>query len=1432
MVPNQQHQPSSVPPASVKSGIYIAVRLKPLTDDVTNSCIQIDDDGADSNTKLKLRNKTFTFDKIVDADASTGSLYDGACRHAITQTFQSTDCNVSVLAYGQTGAGKTHTINGMVPLMLRDLYTSSSSSPLPASPRNRPATSEGGVLSNVSALTSPSPTFAAGCYDQLSAVSGTSRPSSSHQPISLLDLYNNSQHSASSQPPSQHQQHHHQPSHPSTISRPSLSTPRTTSSASTHHAGYVVTAVEVYGDKVLDLLVNVRSALAASVALGKYNMGEGVLPAPAVIQVFETPDGGIETAATRVHVGSEDEASSIVEYANAQRSVAATAMNSGSSRSHSILTFHKTTTVPFSARGLSQNPTQRGAAAPPVAKLQIVDLAGSERQKKTNNGGQRFKESVAINQGLLALGNVIRALAQADDQRRQYEKLIKELPTTTTNGILRKTAAAPVPPSAAHIPYRASKLTRLLQDTLSPHTRTVFIACVSQDVDNADESIRTLQYSAKAMKITQVPRAMSSSPIYSRHQGRGAGDRASSMPPHGTTTPDVMCCRCGGAGGDDSYQHRFGGNGGGGTPPQELRRRCQDQLVMIEEQEVEIQLLHNQKEEVMEELVSARELLEDERVHYDRLLETLESEKTINEGRLHEKERTTSRLEAALIDLKDELSQDEKVFSRLTESLHTSKRDNKKLQDVITVLRNEVEEAKSKRATLEVNIERLSGRLTTLETERQHLKSEQMSLRSKAAAAVARQPQRPSVAEIATSTTSLNLRVRPTTSGTNGGGRLASSRREAQTTTTTRQVYNPPPTLPIAASSRHILPTSSTTRPTPLELKDIDHQQNASPDPSYPIGAILSPSPLTNVSNNIIDDDDDYHCNSSRNLAIQTEILVRQLEEDDEVLCPQSCATSEVDYHEVPQNNKDHNAKAATGKVSTSAAAAVVSPSRAARHMYSSAYYNEHPTRSPVSNREQLAKLGEHTSSSGGGEDTSRTLMTSGGVSAENNSRNSARISQPSSGGAVVHRHQGGASQHPLVPRISIPIKGGPTSIPAHHTARALFDEVAENDVELGAVAYYESSEAHHSQSTESLHHNHADPKPYTFHTGRSNRQEAITYPSLRPPTTAASSCTAAPHGTTHLLPRPSTNGGASSKGPRSATKVQLFNSTSTLRESLESEFLGLYKRPSDSLYSDTRQPPPQPEEQRPQHQHPRRISVAPAGGGVIVDTTFSRPPLRPLPQGKAHTPCANLPQEHPQYPVPPAPPASTQPKPTTNTNTTAPQHHHDRHQHEKKVTVNNKKSVPTTTATATTSPQPRKGGETLVDYIKKWDVENVSSFGGMGGTEDSRLESRDSSERFSVHYNATSSSQQHHHNHQGRIGNSQEAAEVQHQYTTSSSAHHKQQQYQLWGNPFHATSPSLHPPPSQQHNTLRTSTERSAELAEENRALRQQLAAIQKQLF
>lgn len=147
---------------------------------------------------------------------------------------------------------------------------------------------------------------------------------------------------------------------------------------------------------------------------------------------------------------------------SSDRAVGATAMNAQSSRSHAIFTI----TV--------QKVPKDNPAAATIARFHLVDLAGSERSKKTQAVGEQFKEGVKINQGLLALGNVISALG-----------------TGGQNG--------------GHIGYRDSKLTRLLQDSLGGNSMTLILACVSPADYNCDETISTLRYADRARKIKNKP---------------------------------------------------------------------------------------------------------------------------------------------------------------------------------------------------------------------------------------------------------------------------------------------------------------------------------------------------------------------------------------------------------------------------------------------------------------------------------------------------------------------------------------------------------------------------------------------------------------------------------------------------------------------------------------------------------------------------------------------------------------------------------------------------------------------------------------------------------------------------------------------------------------------------------------------------------------
>lgn len=156
----------------------------------------------------------------------------------------------------------------------------------------------------------------------------------------------------------------------------------------------------------------------------------------------------------------------------AARASGSTAMSQASSRSHLVFS--------IGLRGTQL--LQDGSSRRISSVIRLVDLAGSERQKKTQTSGTRFAESVHINGGLLALGNVINALATASS-----------MPDAKA--------------AHTHIPYRDSKLTRLLVDCLGGNGRTLFIACVSPTASNQHETLSTLRYAQRVLAIKNHPAA-------------------------------------------------------------------------------------------------------------------------------------------------------------------------------------------------------------------------------------------------------------------------------------------------------------------------------------------------------------------------------------------------------------------------------------------------------------------------------------------------------------------------------------------------------------------------------------------------------------------------------------------------------------------------------------------------------------------------------------------------------------------------------------------------------------------------------------------------------------------------------------------------------------------------------------------------------------
>lgn len=208
---------------------------------------------------------------------------------------------------------------------------------------------------------------------------------------------------------------------------------------------YLVRAsyLEIYKEEVLDLL---NKGGVQKLEL-KEKPGSGVYVKDLSTALVENPAKLME----------------IMVKGNKNRHVGQTKMNHESSRSHSIFTV----TIECAEIGAD------GKAHIKVGKLNMVDLAGSEKQSKTQAEGVRLEEAIKINLSLTTLCHVISSLVEGKGK---------------------------------YVPYRDSKLTRLLQDSLGGNTKTVMIANIGPADYNMDETLSTLRYASRAKHIQNKPR--------------------------------------------------------------------------------------------------------------------------------------------------------------------------------------------------------------------------------------------------------------------------------------------------------------------------------------------------------------------------------------------------------------------------------------------------------------------------------------------------------------------------------------------------------------------------------------------------------------------------------------------------------------------------------------------------------------------------------------------------------------------------------------------------------------------------------------------------------------------------------------------------------------------------------------------------------------
>lgn len=206
---------------------------------------------------------------------------------------------------------------------------------------------------------------------------------------------------------------------------------------------YLVRAayVEIYNDKIRDLMNPLRGDLV----------------------VREDKAGRVFVDAEETIVESYDDAMAVLERGQAARHVGETKMNARSSRSHTIFTLQ------IESKG-GEGVDQSFRAS----SLNLVDLAGSERLKSTGAEGNRQKEGAHINKSLLVLGTIINRLSSANGDPAKY----------------------------GHLPYRDSKLTRLLRPALGGNAKTAIVCAATPSAAHVEETISTLKFAERAKKVT------------------------------------------------------------------------------------------------------------------------------------------------------------------------------------------------------------------------------------------------------------------------------------------------------------------------------------------------------------------------------------------------------------------------------------------------------------------------------------------------------------------------------------------------------------------------------------------------------------------------------------------------------------------------------------------------------------------------------------------------------------------------------------------------------------------------------------------------------------------------------------------------------------------------------------------------------------------
>ncbi|KAJ3289845.1 hypothetical protein HK104_007174, partial [Borealophlyctis nickersoniae] len=389
------------PPSSGGIPVQVAVRIRPVSDRDrqhprgARQVVQVvapdgTPDERRGTTVMVDGRKKFNFDKVFGPECNQEEVYVETVEPLVERFLEG--YNVTVLAYGQTGTGKTYTM-GSAPE-----YAGLGADPYIPTP-------EDGII-----------------------------------PRAVKHIFH-TLHTTKSRSPSDEELHHE----------------------------LTVSFLEIYNEDLIDLL-NIKRPSTLS---PPPPMIPGVSGASggSVVTIREDPNGSIYwSGAKEFTADTTEQVLKLLIAGLEHRQTNTTDMNKTSSRSHAIFALTLRQQKFMKSAGASPTSKDGGDWAIITSKFNFVDLAGSERLKRTNAVGERAKEGISINSGLLALGNVIYALASESSR-------------------------------VTHVPYRDSKLTRLLQDSLGGNSQTVMIATVSPTAGDLAETLNTLKWANRGRNI-------------------------------------------------------------------------------------------------------------------------------------------------------------------------------------------------------------------------------------------------------------------------------------------------------------------------------------------------------------------------------------------------------------------------------------------------------------------------------------------------------------------------------------------------------------------------------------------------------------------------------------------------------------------------------------------------------------------------------------------------------------------------------------------------------------------------------------------------------------------------------------------------------------------------------------------------------------------